>query len=245
MKEQLEGYVFLCSDATEKECFDRSLFGGGEKYVKRVKGIRPGKKLYLFNYSSKKLHGTFEALTGIEHNIVPEAWKGEYPWQVRVKRVLDHKSISREDIGTLLKFDRSGRPSSRLDHATHEALEDIFKNEKRVPTYRDDTPYITNDGHRVRSKGEMEIDNWLYSNRIVHGYEVPIKGGKLCDFEVPLAKENIYIEFWGLNDAAYLANKKRKENLYTENNLKLISVYEKDLKNLDAILSKELGLSPS
>jgi len=31
--------------------------------------------------------------------------------------------------------------------------------------------YRTEDGHWVRSKAELIIDNWLYRGRIVHAYE--------------------------------------------------------------------------
>ena len=239
MKKEIEGYIFLCSDNTEQECFERSLFGGGEKYANRVKGLEKGKKLFLYNYNSKKLHGVFEAVTPVRENINERAWKGEYPWQVRIKTVKKYRPLSREDLGRdVLKFDAMGRPSARISIETVQVLERLFKGRKRLKTYDDSAQYVTNDGHRVRSKAEQKIDNWLYEHCIPHGYEVDIPEGKRCDFEVPLSTGTVYIEYWGLRDEKYLKNKKRKEGIYRKHKLKLINLYPKDLSQLDKVLRR-------
>jgi len=237
--ELITGYVFLCSDMTQQECFDRLLFGGGEKYANRVRGVQKGHKLFLYNYNSKKLYGIFEAASDPQTNIDPAAWKGEYPWQIRVKSLKDLKPISREDIKDILGFDRAGRPTARLDVSKVEALELLFNGEKRAQTYADDIQHITEDGHRVRSRPEQIIDNWLYKNRIAHGYETPIRDTKRCDFEVPTEDGSIYIEYWGLNDEAYLKNKDEKLAIYKKHHLALVSLEQDDLKNLDQILGEK------
>ena len=69
----------------------------------------------------------------------------------------------------------------------------------------------TADGHMVRSKAEMLIDNWLYMAEIVHAYErkLPIEEDVYCDFYIPTGK--VYIEYWGYeNDPKYLARKTAK-----------------------------------
>ena len=55
----------------------------------------------------------------------------------------------------------------------------------------------TTDGHFVRSKAEMIIDNWLYMAGIVHAYErkLPIEEDVYSDFYIPAGK--VYIEYWG------------------------------------------------
>jgi len=71
------------------------------------------------------------------------------------------------------------------------------------------------DGHMVRSKAEMLIDNWLYMAEIVHAYErkLPIEEEVYCDFYIPTGK--IYIEFWGLeNDPKYAKRKEIKKAIY-------------------------------
>jgi hypothetical protein len=99
----------------------------------------------------------------------------------------------------------------------------------------------TTDGHFVRSKAEMLIDNWLYMAEIVHAYErkLPIEEEMYCDFYIPTGK--VYIEFWGYdNDAKYLARKQEKLAIYQKYNFNLIELIDKDVLNLDDILPRLL-----
>jgi energy-converting hydrogenase A subunit M len=97
------------------------------------------------------------------------------------------------------------------------------------------------DGHLVRSKAEMLIDNWLYMAEIVHAYErkLPIEEEVYCDFYIPTGK--IYIEFWGLeNDPKYAKRKEVKKAIYEKYDFKLIELTDEDVFNLDDILPKLL-----
>lgn len=97
------------------------------------------------------------------------------------------------------------------------------------------------DGHMVRSKAEMLIDNWLYMAEIVHAYErkLPIEEEVYCDFYIPTGK--IYIEFWGLeNDPKYAARKETKKAIYKKYDFKLIELTDEEVFNLDDILPKML-----
>ncbi len=97
------------------------------------------------------------------------------------------------------------------------------------------------DGHMVRSKAEMLIDNWLYMAGIVHAYErkLPIEENAYCDFYIPSG--NVYIEYWGYeNDRKYLARKKEKIELYNKYNFHLIQLKDEDVQSLDDILPRLL-----
>jgi len=97
------------------------------------------------------------------------------------------------------------------------------------------------DGHMVRSKAEMLIDNWLYMTEIVHAYEqkLPIEEEVYCDFYIPTGK--IYIEFWGLeNDPKYASRKEKKKEIYKKYGFKLIELTDKEVFNLDDVLPKML-----
>jgi hypothetical protein len=97
------------------------------------------------------------------------------------------------------------------------------------------------DGHFVRSKAEMLIDNWLYMAEIVHAYErkLPIEEDVYCDFYIPTGK--VYIEYWGYeNDQRYLARKKKKIEIYKKYGFNLIELNDKEVQNLDDILPKML-----
>lgn len=97
------------------------------------------------------------------------------------------------------------------------------------------------DGHFVRSKAEMLIDNWLYMAEIVHAYErkLPIEEDVYCDFYIPTGK--VYIEYWGFeNDAKYLARKKKKLEIYNKYGFNLIELNDEDVQNLDDVLPRLL-----
>ncbi len=97
------------------------------------------------------------------------------------------------------------------------------------------------DGHFVRSRAEMLIDNWLYMAEIVHAYErkLPIEEDVYCDFYIPTGK--VYIEFWGLeNDPKYAARKEQKKSIYAKYGFNLIELTDADVLNLDDILPRHL-----
>lgn len=109
--------------------------------------------------------------------------------------------------------------------------------------FRDKFPakHRTTDGHWVRSKAELLIDNWLYMAGIVHAYErqLPIEEDAYCDFYIPSAK--VYIEYWGLErDPKYAARMHVKQELYRKYQLQLIELTDEHIRNLDDWLPKRL-----
>jgi DNA polymerase-3 subunit epsilon len=94
--------------------------------------------------------------------------------------------------------------------------------------------YRCQDGHFVRSKAEVTVDDFLHQNKIRHVYEctLPFNTSKLCDFYLPDFKT--YVEYWGLiSDLAYVANMKEKLTLYEEAGLNVISLFQTDLSKLE------------
>ena len=93
--------------------------------------------------------------------------------------------------------------------ATHGEIEEKDFREKFPATIR------AEDGHKVRSRAEQLIDNWLYHKGIVHAYErrVPIEEEVYSDFFIPIGQK-VWIEFWGLTEQKY---EKRKREIW--NNL--------------------------
>lgn len=102
--------------------------------------------------------------------------------------------------------------------------------------------FIADDGHRVRSRGELLIDNWLYYNKILHVYEKPIwdsTGAKMrCDFY--LLENKLFIEYWGLETEEYRKRRKEKEKIYQELSLSVANVENKDIYDLEAHLRNML-----
>lgn len=117
------------------------------------------------------------------------------------------------------------------------------QNEKEEIGFRDkfEAKHRSADGHFVRSKAEMLIDNWLYMAEIVHAYErkLPIEEDVYSDFYIPTGK--VYIEYWGYeNDPKYLARKRKKIELYNKYGFNLIELQDKEVQNLDDVLPRLL-----
>jgi very-short-patch-repair endonuclease len=99
---------------------------------------------------------------------------------------------------------------------------------------------LTEDGHKVRSRAEQMIDNWLYHQGIVHAYErkAPIEDDLYCDFYIPKGK--VWIEYWGLEDEKYIKRKEAKKKIYKKNGMKLIELNDKDIEKLDDVMPAKL-----
>lgn len=99
----------------------------------------------------------------------------------------------------------------------------------------------TKDGHMVRSRAEVIIDNALYDYKLAHAYErkLPIEEELYSDFFIP--SENVYIEFWGMeDDPKYAERKKVKIEIYKKYDFKLIELNDNDISNLDDHLPRKL-----
>lgn len=140
------------------------------------------------------------------------------------EKILNVKAL-KDSIDNMKGVDKPKTESDKMDSFRH----------KFEATHR------ATDGHFVRSKAEMLIDNWLYMAEIVHAYErkLPIEEEMYCDFYIPTGK--VYIEFWGYdNDSKYLARKEEKQAIYKKYNFNLIELTDDEVLNLDDILPRLL-----
>jgi hypothetical protein len=115
--------------------------------------------------------------------------------------------------------------------------------------------YRTKDGHYVRSKAELTIDDSLYLWGIPHAYEKKLPNtdeNVYSDFHIPSGKgrqKAVYIEYWGMeNDEKYNQRKNKKIEIYNNLGLSLIQLNDADIKNIEDSLQKYLrqhGISVS
>lgn len=80
------GFILACTAKSEQECFDRMLFSTNRIYGENVLKIRKDDLLFLVNLDTDVLYGIFRAKSDGAKDLVPEAWNGRYPYQVRVER---------------------------------------------------------------------------------------------------------------------------------------------------------------
>lgn len=97
------------------------------------------------------------------------------------------------------------------------------------------------DGHLVRSKTELMIDNWLYLAGIAHAYErkLPVDRQLFAEFYLP--QGNVYLEYLGQpSDGDYRQRKEAKLELYQQYGLNVITLEEEQVRQLDVHLPRLL-----
>ncbi len=158
-----------------------------------------------------------------------ENTKSGIPFVVWPASIIENKSL----LDTIREL-KGDLPSQEAVETPKELVTSGFR-DKYQPKLR------TADGHFVRSRAEMLIDNWLYTAEIVHAYErrLPIEEEVYCDFYLPAGK--VYIEFWGMeSDAKYRERKEKKKDIYNSYGFILIELHDKDISNLDDIMPRLL-----
>ena len=78
------GFMFMCSPATEGECLRRALLGLQRNHLAKMQQIGPSTRLFLLNFKTRALHGPFRADGAAALDVVPDAWGGKFPAQIRV-----------------------------------------------------------------------------------------------------------------------------------------------------------------
>src|SRR4030067_3668320 len=95
------GFIFACTNSSQAECLQRMLFGTGRQYGAVAIRVKKGAFLFLLNLDADLLFGVFRAVSDGKLNIEPDAWNGNYPYQVRVEILGDIVPV--ENAKKLLK----------------------------------------------------------------------------------------------------------------------------------------------
>lgn len=107
-------------------------------------------------------------------------------------------------------------------------------------------------GVDVRSKTEKRIAEYFTRNNIEYVYEKTLRSKgwfnskKISNPDFYLPEYDVYVEYWGLVDAPdkkvknrYVREMKWKMKQYYENDVKFVSIYPSNLRNLDWIFRKK------
>ncbi len=89
-----KGFIFKSSAKSESECLEKLIFGADRAAKDEVLNLRPGDKLFLLNVDSDTLMGTFEAASKGSYQLMPDAWRGNYPYQVKIQSTDNTAMIS-------------------------------------------------------------------------------------------------------------------------------------------------------
>lgn len=211
--------------------------------------VLPEKITHIFaelGWIEKKDKGWIPTVVGAELG----AKQFEYP-QSKLSYVCWKESIVenetlKENIALVKENISAGQKESKKVEQKEDVIEvkkESVKSEYKNNDFRTKFPpeHRAQDGHYVRSRAEVLIDNLLYNYNIVHAYErkLPIVEDVYCDFYLPLSR--VYIEYWGIEeDERYEKRREEKRGIYQKYGFNLIEITNEDVKNLDDILPKKL-----
>jgi len=208
------------------------------------------KALIALGYQYKSTKGSGYFIESLFENLGKQKFFNDKKNSIKVPYVLWNDSLI-EDSGLLKelniqktndsKFRRSrGKSKADLEKMKETKIKKTFKFDRK----QFDSNFRTSDGHFVRSRAEVVIDDWLYNNKVMHAIEkrLPIKEELYCDFYLP--EGNIYIEYAEFDNNTthgdYIARRKVKEALYKEHGVNVIWLGKSDIENIDDMLPLKL-----
>ncbi|KAK3119078.1 hypothetical protein QOZ80_9BG0713300 [Eleusine coracana subsp. coracana] len=140
------GYIFMCSGATKPDCYWHQVLGLPRRRLDAVSRIKRGAALFLFDTDIKHLHGPYRADSDGGLDLVPAAFQGRFPAQVKFKIEGDFMPLHESSVRSAIKENYvKGKFSPELNSTQVEKLRALFQPvalfpESAPPHYVDHRP---------------------------------------------------------------------------------------------------------